>query len=115
MTQENPQEPQKQKSLLPVIVVVGLALCAALLVLNGARPSQQDQNENGTNRQSKESDQSPDHAKQHHADNDASIEHTALTLADSTASNPPDNPDPLAQSSDTLEPELIAQTPLEEH
>jgi hypothetical protein len=107
------QESQKVTPFhVPVAVVIVLAVCAALLVMNGARPGQKPASPDP---ESKGSNPKPSHAKPPRVGADVSSEQTGLPADDPNALGQPDNPSPLAPLGDTLEPESIGQILPEEH
>jgi len=110
MTQQESQKPPVFH--VPVAVVIVLAVCAALLVMNGARPVPSAASRDP---ESKASNRKPNHATPPHVGDDASSEQIDQPVDRPNASDPLDNPSPLALSDDTQEPESIGQTPPEEH
>jgi len=86
----------------PVAVVVVLAVCAALLVMNGARPGPQPAS---PGQESKESDPKPSHAKPPRVGADGSSEQTDQPVDDPNALGQPDSPSHAVPSDDTPEPE----------
>jgi len=94
------QESQKATTFhVPVAVVIVLAVCAALLVMNGARPQT-----DGADRPARESDPKPSHAKPPRVDAGASSEQTDLPVDDPSALGQPDSPSHEAPLGDTQEP-----------
>ena len=112
MTQESQSHQGPKQFHVPVIVVVVLAVCAALLVMNGARPSP---SEGNPGRESTESDPKPSPAKPRHVGSAESNEHIHQAEIDPNASSLVDSPGPEVPSGDTPEPESIGQTLPEEH
>ena len=96
----------------PVVVVAVLVVCAALLVMNGARL---DQKPDAPDRRARASGQKPDHAKPRRADADESSVQTDPPVPDPIASDQLDNPDHGVPSGGMQEPELIEPIPPGEH
>jgi len=96
------QESQKATPFhVPVAVVVVLAVCAALLVMNGARPGPQPAS---PGQESKESDPKPSHAKPPHVGAGESSEQIDLPAGDPNALGQPDSPSHEVPLGDTQEP-----------